>query len=192
MLPFRSGRAGIFSALASLSLLVLLSCVVVAADKKSSKSQNKTPAPTPSVAPKKKPERPKPEEGIKDVPITEGHDAKGLVLPDYDDKGHLRGKLQAGVTRRLDDQNVQFEGVKFVTYLPETETPNLDISVSKAVLNIKTQVLTSNVRSTVKRIDFEASGDSMRFEMLTRQSTLEGNVKVVVRGKARTPGEQPE
>jgi len=32
----------------------------------------------------------------------------------------------------------------------------------------------------------------MRFEMLTRQSTLEGNVKVVVRGKARTPSEQPQ
>ena len=192
MLPFRSGRAGILSALASLSLLVLLSCVVVAADKKSSKTQAKAPAPTPSATPNKKPQRPKAEEGIKDVPITEGHDAKGLVLPDYDDKGHLRGKLQAGVTRRLDDQNVQFEGVKFVTYVPETQTPNLDISVSKAVLNIKTQVLTSNVRSTVKRVDFEASGDSMKFEMLTRQSTLEGNVKVVVRGKARTPGEQPE
>jgi lipopolysaccharide export system protein LptA len=42
----------------------------------------------------------------------------------------------------------------------------------------------------VKRSDFEASGDSMRFEMLTRQSTLEGNVKMIVRGKTRTPGEQ--
>jgi hypothetical protein len=191
MLPFRSGRAGIFSALASLSLLVLLSCVVFAAEKKP-KSQGKTPAPTPSTAPQKKPQRPKPEEGIKDVPITQGHDAKGLVLPDYDLFGRLRGKLQAGVTRRLDDQNIQFESVKFVTFYPETETPNLEINVNTATLNIKTQVLTSNVRSTVKRADFEAAGDSMKFEMLTRQSTLEGNVKVVVRGKARTPSDQPE
>jgi len=191
MLPSRSGRAGIFSALASLLLLVLLSCVVFAAEKKP-KSQAKTPAPTPSVAPQKKAQRPKPEEGIKDVPITQGHDAKGLVLPDYDLMGRLRGKLQAGVTRRLDDQNIQFESVKFVTFYPETETPNLEINVNTATLNIKTQVLTSNVRSTVKRADFEAAGDSMKFEMLTRQSTLEGNVKVVVRGKARTPSDQPE
>jgi hypothetical protein len=41
----------------------------------------------------------------------------------------------------------------------------------------------------VKREDFEVSGDTMRFEMVTRQSTLEGNVKMIVRGKARTPGE---
>jgi hypothetical protein len=32
----------------------------------------------------------------------------------------------------------------------------------------------------------------MRFEMLTRQSTIEGNVKMIVRGKARTPSEKPE
>ena len=54
------------------------------------------------------------------------------------------------------------------------------------------KALTSKVRSTVKRSDFEATGDTMRFEMLTRQSTLEGNVKMIVRGKARTPSEKPE
>jgi lipopolysaccharide export system protein LptC len=60
------------------------------------------------------------------------------------------------------------------------------------VFNLKTQVMTSNVRSTVKRADFEVSGDSMRFEMLTRQSTLEGNVKMIVRGKTRTPANEAE
>jgi hypothetical protein len=191
MLPFRSGRAGIVSAFAAFSLLFSLTCVVFAADKKS-KSAAKTASPTPTIASPKKATRPKPEEGIKEVPITEGHDAKGLILPDFDNNGKIRGKLQAGVTRRLDEQNVEFQGVKFVTFLPETETPNLEITVNKAVFNLKTQILTSNVRSTVKRFDFEAAGDTMRFEMLTRQSTLEGNVKVVVRGKARTPGEEPE
>jgi hypothetical protein len=188
MLPFRSGRAGIVSVVAAFSLLVLLSCAVVAADKKAPKSDGKTVTP----APNKKPARPKPEEGIKDVPITEGHDAKGLVLPDFDREGRLRGKLQAGVTRRLDEQNIEFQGVKFTTFIPETEKPNLQISLDKAVFNLKTQVLTSNVRSTVKREDFEVSGDTMRFEMVTRQSTLEGNVKMIVRGKMRTPGEESE
>ena len=191
MLPSRSGSAGFLSALPAFSFVILLSCAVVAAEKKS-KSEGKTPTPTPTVHANKKPQRPKPEEGIKDVPITQGHDAKGLILPEFDINGKLRGKLQAGVTRRLDDQNVEFENVRFTTFLPETEAPNLDITVSDAVFNIKTQVLTSNARATVKRSDFEASGDTMRFEMLTRLSTLEGNVKMIVRGKARTPGEQSE
>ena len=188
MLPFRSGHAGIVSAVAAFSLLVLLACAVLAAEKKTPKTDPKAASP----APNKKPSRPKPEEGIKDVPITEGHDAKGLVLPDFDREGRLRGKLQAGVTRRLDEQNIEFHKVNFTTFIPETEKPNLEISVDKAVFNLKTQVLTSDVRSTVKRADFEVSGDTMRFEMVSRQSILEGNVKMIVRGKARTPTEEPE
>jgi len=190
MLPFRSGRAGFISALAAFSLVISLSCAVFAADKKS-KSAGKTPTPPPTATPVKK-TRPKPEEGLKDVPLTEGHDAKGLVLPEYDIEGRLRGKLQAGISRRIDADNIEFQSVKFTTFVPETEAPNLDISVDKALFNVKTQVLTSNSRSTVKRSDFEVVGDSMRFEMLTRQSTLEGNVKMIVRGKARTPSEKPE
>lgn len=190
MLPFRSGRAGIVSVCAVLLLLVFLTCAVVAADKKP-KGEGKTP-PTSLSPPAKKPVRPKPDEGIKDVPIPQGHDAKGLVLPDFDRLGRLRGKLQAGITRRLDDEHVEFRGVKFTTFIPETEKPNLEINVEKAVLDLKTQVLTSDVRSTVKREDFEAAGDMMRFEMVSRLSTLEGNVKVVVRGKTRTPGQESE
>ena len=190
MLPFRSGRAGIVGAVTAFLLPGLLTCGVVAAEKKGSKPETKSPTPV-TVAPQKK-TRPKPEEGIKDVPITQGHDARGLVLPDFDVLGHLRGRLEAGVTRRLDDQNIEFRGVKFVTYVPETETPNLQINVDTAVFNLKTQVMTSNVRSTVKRADFEVSGDSMRFEMVSRQSMLEGNVKMIVRSKSRAPGNEAE
>jgi hypothetical protein len=192
MLPFRSGRAGIVSAFSAFLLLIFLACVVAGADKKAPKSDAKSSAPSASATPKTKAARPKPEEGIKDVPIASGHDAKGLVLPDFDRNGRLRGKLSAGVTRRLDDQNIEFQAVKFTTFLPETETPDMEISMSTSVFNLKSQILTSNVRSTVKRSDFEAAGDSMKFEMVSRQGTLEGNVKMVVRGKARTPEDEPK
>jgi hypothetical protein len=192
MLPFRSGRAGIAGAFSALLLLVLLTCAVFAAEKKGPKSEDKSPTPVAIGEPKKKPPRPKPEEGIKDVPIAAGHDAKGLVLPDFDREGRMRGKLQAGVTRRLDDQNIEFLGVKFTTFTAETEKPDLEISMDKSVFNLKTQVLTSNVRSTVKRADFEVAGDTMKFEMVTRLGSLEGNVKMVVRGKTRTPEDEPK
>jgi hypothetical protein len=191
MLPFRSGRAGIASAFSALFLPIFLTCAVVAAEKKAPKAEGKSPTPDANAASKKK-SRPKPEEGIKDVPIVPGRDATGLVLPEFDIEGRIRGKLQAGVTRRLDDQNIEFIGVKFTTFAPETESPDLEISMDKSVFNLKTQVLSSNVRSTVKRADFEAAGDTMKFEMVTRLGTLEGNVKVVVRGKARTPENESE
>ena len=62
--------------------------------------------------------------------------------------------------------------------------------MSTSVFNLKTQVLNSSERTTVKRSDFEITGDKMQFEMLTRKGTLAGNVKMVVHGKARTPGNE--
>jgi hypothetical protein len=185
MLPFRSGRARISSAFSAFLVLALLSCGVVAAEKKGATPQAKA-----TTTPKK--QRPKPEEGVKDVPIATGHDAKGLVLPDFDLLGRLRGKLEAGVTKRLDEENIEFQGVKFTTFLPDTQTPDMEIIMKTSVFNLKTQVLSSAVRTTVKRSDFEIAGDTMKFEMISRMGTLAGNVKMVVRGKARTPGDEPE
>jgi hypothetical protein len=183
MLPFRSGRAGFSGASTAFLLLALLSCAALAGEK----------TPKPEVEAKSRPKtRPKPEEGVTNVPIVAGHDAKGLVLPDFDLKGHLRGKLEAGVTRRLDDEHVEFKGVKFTTFLPETEKPDLQIIMSTSVFNLKTQVLNSSERTTVKRADFEITGDKMQFEMLTRKGTLDGNVKMVVRGKSRAPANEGE
>ena len=184
MLPFRSGRAGISGAFSAFLVLALLTGGVVAAEKKGA-------TPKVTATPKKK-ERPKPEEGVTDVPIATGHDAKGLVLPDFDLLGRLRGKLEAGVTKRLDEENIEFQGVKFTTFLPDTQTTDMEIIMKTSVFNLKTQVLTSQVRTTVKRADFEIAGDTMKFEMISRQGTLAGNVKMIVRGKARTVGNEPE
>lgn len=190
MLPFRSGRAGISSAASVFFVLALLTCAVFAAEKKAPKPEaKKSPGPAQASAPAKKP-RPKPEEGVRDVPIATGHDAKGLVLPDFDLLGRMRGKLEAGVTKRLDAENIEFEGVKFTTFLPETQTPDLEVVMKSSVFNLKTQVLNSKETTTVKRSDFNITGDTMKFEMLTRQGTLTGNVKMVVRGKSRAPRDE--
>jgi hypothetical protein len=182
MLPSRSGRASLSGATFAFFLLAFLSCVALAADK--------TPKPEPPAKPQKK-ERPKPQEGVTNVPIPAGHDAKGLVLPEYDLKGNLRGKLEAGVTRRLDDERVEFRKMKFTTFTPEKQI-EMEIIMTTSIFNLKTQVLNSTERSTVKRADFEVAGDAMQFEMLTRQGTLTGNVKMVVHGKNRAPRNEGE
>jgi hypothetical protein len=182
MLPFRSGRAGFSGASSAFLLLAFLSCAALAGEKIAK----------PEVQAKSKKARPKPEEGVTNIPIAAGHDAKGLVLPDFDLQGHLRGKLEAGVTRRLDDEHVEFRGVKFTTFTPESDRPDLEIIMSTSVFNLKTQVLNSSERTIVKRSDFEITGDKMQFEMLTRKGTLAGNVKMVVRGKSRAPGTEGE
>src|SRR6267378_7953210 len=123
MLPFRSGRAGFSGASSAFLLLALLSCAALAGEKSAK----------PEVEAKSRPKaRPKPEEGVTNIPIPAGHDAKGLVLPDFDLKGHLRGKLEAGITKRLDDEHVEFRGVKFTTFIPETGAPDLQIIMNSS------------------------------------------------------------
>src|SRR5438874_13696561 len=126
MLPFRSGRAGSSGTSAAFLLLALLSCAALAGEKTDKSVMEATNKPK---------VRPKPEEGVTNIPIATGHDAKGLVLPDFDLQGHLRGKLEAGITKRLDDENVEFRGVKFTTFIPETEKPDLEIIMSSSVFN---------------------------------------------------------
>lgn len=183
MLPFRRGRAEFSGTSAIFLILAFFSCAVLAGEKDAT--------PGAEAKPKAK-ERPKQEEGVTDVPIAAGHDAKGLVLPDFDLKGHMRGKLEAEVAKRLDEERIEFKEVKFTTFVPETETTDLEILMSTSVFNLKTQVLDSSERTTVRRSDFEISGDTMRFEMLTRMGTLAGNVKMVVRGKGRVSGNEGE
>src|SRR3984893_10766001 len=150
MLPFRSGRAGFSRASSAFLLLALLSCAALAGEKVA----------TPAVAAKSKKARPKPGEGVTNIPIAAGHDARGLVLPEFDLKGHLRGKLEAGITNRLDAERVEFKEMKFTTFVPESDKPDLEIVMTTSVFNLKTQVLNSSERSSVKRSDFEIAGDT--------------------------------
>jgi len=41
-----------------------------------------------------------------------GHDAKGLVLPDFDVEGRLRGKFVAGSAKRVDENHIDFNDLK--------------------------------------------------------------------------------
>ena len=178
MLPFGRARAGFSGASFALLLVIVMTCVALAG------SPSATPG-TEAKAKAKSKERPKGDEGLKDIPIATGYDAKGLVLPEFDHEGRLRGRLEAGITRRLDEERVEFKSVKFTTFTPETEKPDLEIVMSTSVFNLKTQVLNSSEKTTIKRADFEIVGDTMQFEMISRQGTLDGNVKMVVHGKTR-------
>ncbi|MEP6698229.1 MAG: hypothetical protein ABJB09_00720 [Verrucomicrobiota bacterium] len=178
MLPFRSGRTRFSGASWVFILFALVSFSALAADKKGKDRAD----------PKSKPkELPKAKEGLTSIPIPIGHGAKGLVFPDFDLNGHMRGRLEAGTTKRLDEEHLEFQGVKFTTFATN-EQPDLEVTVNTSTFNLQTQVLTSSERATVKRSDFEVSGDTMKFEMSSRQGTLTGNVKMVVHGKARNSG----
>jgi hypothetical protein len=123
------------------------------------------------------------EQSLTNIPLPIGHEAKGLVLPDFDGDGHLRGKFEAGTAHRIDQEHVGFERLKITTYTPEDQ-PDLKIDMSTSVLDLKTRILTSKERTTIQRSDFNIAGDSVEFDTNSKTGRLVGNVKMVITDKS--------
>jgi hypothetical protein len=124
------------------------------------------------------------EQSLTNIPLPIGHEAKGLVLPDFDGDGHLRGKFEAGTAHRIDQEHIGFEHLKITTYTPEDQT-DLRIDMSTSVLDLKTRILSSKARTTIQRADFNITGDSVEFDTNSRTGRLIGNVKMVITDKSR-------
>src|SRR5437667_2241860 len=119
------------------------------------------------------------EESPANIPLPIRQEAKGLVLPDFDGEGHLRGRFEAGMARRIDEGHVGFEHLKITTYTPENQ-PDLQIDMHTSVLDLKTRILSSQERTTIQRADFNIVGESFQFDPDTRTGRLIGNVKMVI------------
>jgi hypothetical protein len=123
------------------------------------------------------------DEGLNNVPLPVGHEAKGLILPDFDARGRLRAKFEAGTGRRIDEDHMTFDNLKITTYTPQKQT-DLQIEMQKSVLDLKTRVLSSKEKTTVIRSDFNIVGDSVQFDTVSRTGRLIGNVKMVLSSKS--------
>ena len=124
------------------------------------------------------------EQSLTNIPLPIGHEAKGLVLPDFDADGHLRGKFEAGTAHRIDQEHVGFEHLKITTYTPEDQQ-DLKIDMNTSVLDLKTRILSSKERTTIQRADFNIAGDAVEFDTNSRTGRLVGNVKMVITDKSR-------
>jgi hypothetical protein len=178
MLPFRNGRARrvLFLSLIGASLLVAPADFGQQSKKHAGKkNKGEETAPQPAS--------PSPGSGAQ-VPLPIGHEAKGLVLPDIDENGHLRGRFVAGTARRVDQDHMQFRELNITTYTEDNQI-DLQIAMADSVLDLNTHVLSSPQRTTIKRADFEIAGDTARFDTSARQGTITGNVKMVITDQSK-------
>jgi hypothetical protein len=119
------------------------------------------------------------EESLTNIPLPIGHDAKGLVLPDFDLNGRMRGKFVAGSARRIDQDHIAFQDLKITTYT-ETNQVDIEIQMPTSTFDLTTRILSSKDRTTVQRADFNVVGDSAIFDTNARTSRIVGNVKMVI------------
>src|SRR5438034_4151189 len=182
MLLFRSGRFASQSWLVCL-MPFLLSIAVSASDvfaqSKGHKKKQARATMTSSASPG--------EQSLTNIPLPIGHEAKGLVLPDFDSEGHLRGRFEAGTAHRIDEGHVGFQHLKITTYTPESQ-PDLRIDMQTSVLDLKTFILRSQERTTIQRTDFNIVGDSVQFDTNTKTGRLIGNVKMVITDRSHLAG----
>jgi hypothetical protein len=163
----------------SIWLTSLLMCVVVAAPQVSGQSKGRKKRGGTSAKAGGSPG----EQSLTNIPLPIGHEAKGLVLPDFDTDGRLKGKFEAGTARRIDEGHVGFQHLKITTYTPESQT-DLRIDMQTSVLDLKTRILSSQERTTIQRSDFNIAGDSVQFDTNAKTGRLTGNVKMVITDKS--------
>jgi hypothetical protein len=184
MLPCRSTRALRGSALLSV-LFLLIALLASAGDLFAEKDKGKTkpakkkknvPGATSSASPG--------EQSLTNIPLPIGHEAKGLVLPDFDREGHLRGKFIASTARRIDEEHIQFQDLKITTFTPESQV-DLQIDMQTSVFDLKTKILSSKERAMVKRADFNIVGDAIQFDTNTRTGRMVGNVKMIITSQSQ-------
>ena len=173
-------------------LLALSGSILVSADevfaaktkgKGGGKKKQAVATATPSVSPG--------EESLTNIPLPIGHEAKGLVLPDFDSEGHLRGKFESVTARRVDEEHVGFHDLKITTFTAEGQS-DLIIEMSESVFDLKTRVLSSKQRTTIKRADFNIVGDSVQFDTNARTGKMVGNVKMVITNQSHLMGKPGE
>jgi hypothetical protein len=178
MLPFRSGRSAYWGGclvwFLSIILSVLIAAPQVSGQSKGRKKRARTSG-TPGVSPG--------EQSLTNIPLPIGHEAKGLVLPDFDGDGRLKGRFEAGTARRIDQEHIGFQHLKITTFTPQSQ-PDLQIDMHTSVLDLKTRVLSSQERTTIQRSDFNIAGDSVQFDTNSRTGRLVGNVKMVITDKS--------
>ncbi len=183
MSPCRRRRVAELRAL--VSLLSLVGLLISGAGEVAWADKNKPPKPK-----KKKKDRaaatatPSPgEQNLTNIPLPVGHEAKGLVLPDFDLNGKLVGRFEAGTAKRIDEEHITFEDLKITTFTPENQV-DLQVAMRLSIFNLKTRVLSSKTRTAIKRADFNIEGDTVEFDTATRTGKLNGNVKMVINGKS--------
>jgi hypothetical protein len=114
-----------------------------------------------------------------DVPVPKGHDAKGLKIPYFGSDGKLQMSFNIGVASRLDDNHMQMTDLQIETFNDDGEH-EMAIDLPTSVLDLTTSVISTKKHVTIRRDDFELTGETMEFNTRTKQGGLGGNVRMLI------------
>ncbi len=114
-----------------------------------------------------------------DVPVPMGHDSKGLKIPYFSTDGKLQMSFNIGVASRIDDSHIRMADLQIETFNEEGEH-EMAIDLPTSVLDLTTSVISTKKHVTIRRADFELTGETMEFNTKTKQGGLGGSVRMLI------------
>src|SRR5215472_2642279 len=115
-----------------------------------------------------------------DLPVPIGHEVKGLRVPLRTSEGKMDLQLDMDSATRLDEQNVEMHTASIQTFDQQTSKPDVKINLKKSVMNMETNVITSQDPILVTRSDFQLTADGMQFNSKTRQGKVFRNIRLLI------------
>lgn len=126
-----------------------------------------------------------------ELPIPKGQPQKGVKVPLYGANGKLKMNFEIGIGTYVDEENVKLEKLRVETFRDDGSR-ELDMDLPDAVYNKKTKIISSQTRVVIKRSDFEVTGNTMAFNIETREGMLGGGVKMLITNLGETGAEPKE
>jgi len=115
-----------------------------------------------------------------DLPVPIGHEVKGLRVPLRTSEGKMDLQFDMESATRLDDQNVEMHTASIQTFDQQSSKPDVRINLKKSVMNMETNVITSQDPILVTRSDFQLTADGMEFNSKTHQGKVFRNIRLLI------------
>jgi hypothetical protein len=113
------------------------------------------------------------------IPIPISHDAQGVNLPYFDNRGKLQMYFNIAKAIRVDLYHLAMEDAYMQTY-DDKGALDATVFMSRSVLDLNTRIVTSDVPVTVRRSDFDIVGQKMVFNTQTRKGRMTGHVRMTI------------
>ena len=123
-------------------------------------------------------------------PLPIHNSAHLLNFPSYDQTGKLLSLLKAMKATRLDDEHVQMEKMDYDMNTPDGKD-QYKIEMPTSVLNLRTNIITSDQPVIIRTKDFELTGEKVEFNTVESTGELKGRVHMVIHNfkSVVTPGQ---
>jgi len=113
------------------------------------------------------------------VPIPLHHNAQGVKLPYFDNRGKLQMYFSIAMATRVDMDHLDMNNAYMQTY-DEKGVPDATVFMKRSLLDLNTRIVTSDIPVTVRRSDFEIVGQKMVFNTQNRVGRMTGHVRMVI------------